>query len=32
MPVCLREQPRLYTVGDAEVRCLLYAEPVKEAV
>jgi peptide/nickel transport system ATP-binding protein len=32
MPACLREQPELYRVGDAEVRCLLYSEQMKEAV
>jgi peptide/nickel transport system ATP-binding protein len=32
MPVCLRDQPELYRVGGDEVRCLLYAEPVREAV
>jgi peptide/nickel transport system ATP-binding protein len=32
MPVCLRDQPQLYPVGNAEVRCFLYAEQVKEAV
>ncbi len=32
MPACLRVVPELYPVGDADVRCLLYAEPAKEAV
>jgi peptide/nickel transport system ATP-binding protein len=32
MPACLSREPELYTVGDAEVRCLLYAEQAKEAV
>jgi peptide/nickel transport system ATP-binding protein len=32
MPVCRREQPELYPIGDAEVRCFLYAEQMKEAV
>ena len=32
MPVCVSREPELYRVGDAEVRCLLYAEPAKDAV
>jgi len=32
MPACLTREPELYPVGDAEVRCLLYAEHAKEAV
>jgi peptide/nickel transport system ATP-binding protein len=32
MPECLSREPDLYTVGDAEVRCLLYADDVKAAV
>jgi peptide/nickel transport system ATP-binding protein len=32
MPVCRSHEPELYQVGDADVRCLLYAEQVKEAV
>jgi peptide/nickel transport system ATP-binding protein len=32
MPVCLSHDPELYPVGDAEVRCFLYAEQAKEAV
>jgi len=33
MPVCLTDRPELYQVGDAEVRCLLYAKQVEaEAV
>jgi peptide/nickel transport system ATP-binding protein len=32
MPVCLSHEPELYSVGDAEVRCLLYDEQAKEAV
>jgi peptide/nickel transport system ATP-binding protein len=32
MPSCLSKEPDLYRVGDADVRCLLYAEPAKEAV
>jgi peptide/nickel transport system ATP-binding protein len=32
MPTCLSRQPDLYQVGEAEVRCLLYAEQAKEAV
>ena len=32
MPACLNREPELYPVGDAEVRCLLYAEQAKEAV
>jgi peptide/nickel transport system ATP-binding protein len=32
MPACLREQPPLYRVGDAEVRCLLYSDEMKEVV
>ena len=30
MPECLSRQPELYTVGDAEVRCLLYTKEAKE--
>jgi peptide/nickel transport system ATP-binding protein len=30
MPVCLTDRPELYRVGDAEVRCLLYAEQAEE--
>ncbi len=32
MPACVSQEPKLYPVGGAEVRCLLYAEQVKEAV
>jgi peptide/nickel transport system ATP-binding protein len=32
MPACLSREPELLRVGDAEVRCLLYAEQAKEAV
>jgi peptide/nickel transport system ATP-binding protein len=32
MPVCLSHKPELYSVGAAEVRCLLYTELAKEAV
>ncbi len=32
MPACLSIEPDLYRVGDADVRCLLYAEQAKEAV
>jgi hypothetical protein len=32
MPECLTHEPALYSVGDAEVRCLLYAERAKQAV
>jgi peptide/nickel transport system ATP-binding protein len=32
MPACLEHEPDLYPVGDACVRCLLYAEQVREAV
>jgi peptide/nickel transport system ATP-binding protein len=32
MPVCLSHEPELYPVGDADVRCFLYTEQVKEAV
>ncbi len=32
MPQCLSREPDLYRVGDGDVRCLLYADPVKEAV
>ncbi len=32
MPSCLSREPELYRVGDADVRCLLYAEQAKEAV
>jgi peptide/nickel transport system ATP-binding protein len=31
MPICPTHSPELYDVDDAEVRCLLYAEEVKEA-
>jgi peptide/nickel transport system ATP-binding protein len=32
MPACLTHDPELLRVGEAEVRCLLYAEQAKEAV
>jgi peptide/nickel transport system ATP-binding protein len=32
MPACLTRDPALYAVGDADVRCLLYEEPAREAV
>ena len=32
MPACLTQEPDLYSVGDVEVRCLLYAERAKQAV
>ena len=32
MPVCRSVEPELYPVGEAEVRCFLYAEQAKEAV
>jgi peptide/nickel transport system ATP-binding protein len=32
MPACLSTEPPLYRVGDADVRCLLYAEQAKDAV
>ncbi len=32
MPICLTREPELYRVGDADVRCLLYADQAKEAV
>jgi peptide/nickel transport system ATP-binding protein len=32
MPQCLTREPDLYTIEDAEVRCLLYAEQTQEAV
>jgi peptide/nickel transport system ATP-binding protein len=32
MPACLTHEPELYSVGDADVRCLLYEEQSKEAV
>jgi peptide/nickel transport system ATP-binding protein len=32
MPACLSHEPELLRVGDADVRCLLYAEQAKEAV
>jgi peptide/nickel transport system ATP-binding protein len=32
MPVCLSDQPELYSVGDAEVRCFLHAEQVRKVV
>jgi peptide/nickel transport system ATP-binding protein len=31
MPACLSREPELYRVGDAEVRCLLYAEQARKA-
>ena len=31
MPACPRREPELFAVGDAEVRCLLYAEQAAEA-
>jgi len=31
MPECATRSPELYRVGDAEVRCLLYAERAREA-
>jgi peptide/nickel transport system ATP-binding protein len=31
MPECVRREPELYPVGDAEVRCLLYTERATEA-
>jgi peptide/nickel transport system ATP-binding protein len=31
MPACLTDPPELYPVGDALVRCLLYAEQAKES-
>jgi len=31
MPACLGREPELYPVGDAEVRCLLYAEQARKA-
>jgi len=31
MPACPSREPELFTVGDAEVRCLLYAEQAAEA-
>ena len=32
MPACLTDEPDLYRIGDADVRCLLYAEQAKEPV
>jgi peptide/nickel transport system ATP-binding protein len=32
MPACLEHAPDLYQLGDARVRCLLYAEQAREAV
>jgi len=32
MPMCLNNDPELYRVGDAEVRCFLYTEQAKKAV
>ena len=32
MPICPTHEPELYSVGGAEVRCLLYTEEKKEAV
>jgi oligopeptide/dipeptide ABC transporter ATP-binding protein len=31
MPACVSHEPELYPIGDAEVRCLLYAEQAKHA-
>jgi peptide/nickel transport system ATP-binding protein len=31
MPQCVNHPPGLYTVGDADVRCLLYAQDLKDA-
>jgi peptide/nickel transport system ATP-binding protein len=32
MPVCLTQEPELYSVEDSEVRCLLYSEQTRQAV
>ncbi len=32
MPECLSQQPELYRVGAADVRCLLYTEQLNEAI
>jgi oligopeptide/dipeptide ABC transporter ATP-binding protein len=32
MPACASREPELYPIGDAEVRCLLYAEQAKDAL
>jgi peptide/nickel transport system ATP-binding protein len=32
MPKCLSVEPALYSVDDTEVRCLLYAESLRDAV
>jgi len=32
MPACLTHEPELYSVGDADVRCLLYEQQREEAV
>ena len=32
MPACLSQEPELYRVDDAEVRCLLYTEHAQEAL
>jgi hypothetical protein len=32
MPICLTHDPELYSVGDAEVRCLLYEQQPESAV
>ncbi len=32
MPECVSHDPELYRMGDTTVRCLLYAEPAKQAV
>jgi peptide/nickel transport system ATP-binding protein len=32
MPACVRQEPELYAVGDAEVRCLLYEKQARETV
>jgi peptide/nickel transport system ATP-binding protein len=32
MSACLTHEPELYSVGDAEVRCLLYEQQPKQAV
>jgi peptide/nickel transport system ATP-binding protein len=32
MPICPDNEPEMYSIGQTEVRCLLYAEQAKEAV
>jgi hypothetical protein len=32
MPMCVTTEPDMYSIGETEVRCLLYVEQAKEAV